>query len=331
MHDSDVQHQIVRDKNFTFHELESLTDICFQTNNYLDNFPQVFKNENRDFLFLLKYKNKIASFCSLYPFSFQLNGKRISAYCIGSVCTHPKFRNLGLAHKAIILAEKKAIENSADFIFLFSDNHNLYSKLNYIQVGKTYLAQISSNISQQTTKNNLNSLLKECEKNSFHLNIKNVEIHFQVNLQNLNENEKNNLWQFIVLHSPSCESILSYLDFCDILKIKNMNVYIIKNDQQILATCFYNKGDDFQNVIHSAYYRNRNYIFLLISKIILNNKGKDIIFFPGSLFRDFEDIFEYISIPSMSIKTLNEKNFPINTLQNLCIKNSIFVSSLQGT
>lgn len=331
MHDADVQHQIVRDKNFTFHDLEHLTNTCFKTNNYLNNFPQVFKNENREFLFLLRYKNKIASFCSLYPFSFQLDGKRLSAYCIGSVCTHPKYRNLGLAHKAIILAEKKAIENSADFIFLFADNHNLYSKLNFIQAGKTYLAQISSNISNQTTKNNLKSLLKECENTSLHLNTKNIEIHFQADLQKFNEIEKAKLWQFIVLHSPPCESILSYLDFCDILKIKNMNVYLIKNGQQILATCFYNKGDDFQNVIHSTYYIDRNYIFLLISKIFLNNKGKDIIFFPGALFYDFQDIFEYISIPSMSIKALNEKKFPINTLQNLCIKNSIFVSSLQGT
>jgi Acetyltransferase (GNAT) domain len=331
MHDADVQHQIVRDKNFTFHDLETLANTCFQTNNYLHNFPQVFKNENRDFLFLLRYKNKIASFCSLYPFSFQLDGKRLSAYCIGSVCTHPKFRKLGLAHKAIILAEKKAIENSADFIFLFADNHKLYSKLNFIQAGNTYLAQISSNISNQTTQNNLKSLLNECEKIQTNLNIKNIEIHYQANLLELSENEKIKLWQFIVSQSPSCESILSYLDFCDILKIKHMNIYFIRNEQQILATCFYNKGDDFQNVIHSAYYLNRNYIFLLISKIFLNNKGKEIIFFPGSFYNDFEDIFEYISIPSMSIKTLNEKKFPINTLQNLCIKNSIFVSSLQGT
>lgn len=331
MHDADVQHQIVRDKNFSFQELKDLTNTCFQTNDYLNNFPQVFKDENRDFLFLLKYKNKIASFCSLYPYSFQLDGKRLSAYCIGSVCTHPNFRNLGFAHKTIILAENKAIENAADFIFLFADNHKLYAELNFVQAGKTYLAQISQDKITQKINHNLKFLLKECEKISNHMELENVRIYFHGDLKGLSENEKSNLWQFIARQSPSCESILSYLDFCDILKIKNMSTYTIKKEQQILATCFYNKGDDFQNVVHSVYYTNRNYILLLLSKIILNHEGKDIIFFPGALFQDFKDIFEYISIPSMSIKTLNEQKFPINTLQNLCIKNSIFVSSLQGT
>ena len=331
MHDADVQHQIVREKNFSLADIESLTNTCFQSSNYLNNFPQVFKDSNKELLFLLKYKDKIASFCSLFPYSFQINNNRLSAYCIGSVCTHPKFRNLGLAHKVIALAEKKAIENAADFIFLFADNHSLYSKLNYIQTGKTHLAQFSIKENDKISQLNLKSLLNECEKISNNFDIKKFEVQFHTNLINMTELEKIKLWQFIVRNSPSFESVLSYIEFCDILIIKNMSLYYLTNNQNIIATCFYNKGDDFQKVIHSAYYLNRSYIFFLLSKIFLQSSNKEIIFFPGSLYKDFDDVFNYFTIPAMSIKTLNEKKLPIITLQNLCNKNSIFVSSLQGT
>jgi predicted N-acetyltransferase YhbS len=329
MQNGDVKHQIVRDLNFSFNDLEFLTNACFQTKNYLSNFPQVFKEELRDFLFLIKYNNKVASFCSLFPFSFQLNGERISAYCIGSVCTDPKLRKLGLAMKTIQLAEKKAIENAADFIFLFADNNKLYNKLNYISSGKTYLAQISSSLVNKTSLNNYRSLINKCNDiKSENLNLK---IITQTNLKELLNIEKSKIWQFIVLNSPFSECILSYLEFCDILKIKNMKMYYITENQEIMGVCFYNKGDDFQNVIHSSYYKDRKYALILIHNIFEENKEKDILFFPGAFFSNFEDIFEYVYIPSMSIKSLNEKKFPINALDNLCSKNSIFVSSLQGT
>lgn len=329
MHEEDDQQLIYRDKYFSFHDLESLTNVCFQTNNYLNNFPQVFKPENRDFLFLLKYKNQIASFCSLYPYSFHYAGTRISAYCIGSVCTDPKFRKLGLAREALLLAEEKAKENSADFLFLFTDNNNLYAKLKYIQTGNSYLAIISSNnfIGQK----NLNSLLSEYKKILNNLNINNINFNSENNLDQLSEYIKIQLWQFIVYHSSNSESILSYIEFCDILKIKNMKIYFLKKNKSILSVCFLHKGDDFKNVIHSSYYENISYVIILINKIILDQNKHEIIFFPGIFYKDFENIFEYISIPSMSIKSINEKKFPTHILQDLCIKNSLFISSLQGT
>lgn len=328
MQNADVKHHIVRDKNFNFNELENLTNSCFQTKNYLSNFPQVFKEELRDYLFLQRINNKVAAFCSLFPFSFQLNGERVSAYCIGSVCTDPKFRNLGLAMKTIQLAEKKAQENHADFIFLFADNNNLYHKLNYLSSGKTYLAQISSSLNNKIPFNNFRSLINYCS------NLKispTLNVVTKNKLSELQENEKSKIWQYIVKNAPASESILSYLEFCDILKIKNMQLYYILNEDNILGVCFFNKGDDFQNVIHSSYYKDKNYALILIYSIFKENKEKDLIFFPGAYFQSFVDIFEYISIPSMSIKSLNEQKFPTKTLDNLCINNSIFVSSLQGT
>ncbi|APJ04904.1 GNAT family N-acetyltransferase [Silvanigrella aquatica] len=331
MHDAEVQQQIIRDKDFSFADLEILTNLCFQTNQYLKNFPQVFQEENREHLFLLRLKNKIASFCSIYPFSFHVNGTRLSAYCIGSVCTHPKYRNLGLAQKAVTMAEMKAIENAADFIFLFADKNKLYANLNFIPTGKTFLAQIGTNISNQIALNNCKSIMEQLEKFKSIFDNNPIQILFKKNLLELTDFEKTRIWQFIILNRPPCESVLSYLDFCNILAIKNMNIFYATNNNQIFSLCFYNKGDDFQNVIHSSYYTNRNYLFILIKEILSINKGKDIIFFPGALSHEFEDVFDFISIPSMSIKTLNEKKIPIQILQNFCIKNLIFVNSLQGT
>lgn len=319
---------IVRDKNFSFDELSILTDICFQCNNYLANFPQVFKEENRELLFLLKYEGNAVAFCSLYPMSFQLNGKRLSSYCIGSVCTHPNYRNLGLAKTVILLAEKKARENSADFIFLFSDNNQIYSSLNYTQVGKTYLAQITTQIFSHTSQKHLKEIQYKCKK-IVHKN--EIKITFKKNLLALNEAEKCKIWQFIITQAPTCEPILSFLEFCDILKIKNMNIYFATLENTLCAVCFYNKGDDFQNVIHSTYYSNRDALFLIINNIISNNKDKASLFFPGALYKDFIDVFDFQSIPSMSLKSLKEETLPNQILQNICLKNDIFVGSLQGT
>ena len=109
----DVSVKAHREFNINFQDLLELTNTCFQTKNYLNNFPQVFKEAYKDFMFLLKKNKETVSFCTLYPLSFILNSNlRISAYCIGSVCTHPSFRNQGLALQAIQLAEKKSKRES---------------------------------------------------------------------------------------------------------------------------------------------------------------------------------------------------------------------------
>ena len=85
---ADVNSDFHRELNINFQDLLKLTNLCFNSNNYLNNFPQVFKETFKEYLFLLKNekkKNSVA-FCSLYPLSFSFGGKtRISAYCI-EVC-----------------------------------------------------------------------------------------------------------------------------------------------------------------------------------------------------------------------------------------------------
>lgn len=326
---ADVNSDFHRELNINFQDLLKLTNLCFNSNNYLNNFPQVFKETFKEYLFLLKNEKNSVAFCSLYPLSFSFGGKtRISAYCIGSVCTHPDYRNKGLAYNTIHLAEKKAKENSADFIFLFADNNKLYSKLGFTSVGKTFLASISKYSGNKIHFNNymhIQNFLKS-DKNNSSLNYYN---HYE--LENLEESLKAKLWQFIIVNSHYSESILSYLEFKDILKIKNMSLYYCECDNKVTAISFLNKGDDFHNVIHANYFNDKIYALYLINYIFKQNKEKDLIFFPGVFHKEFESFFSYIALPLMSIKSLNEKKFPSNTLHNLCSNYSFFVNSLQGT
>lgn len=325
----DVSVQAQREFNINFQDLLELTNACFQSKNYLNNFPQVFKEVYKDFLFLLKKNKDSVSFCSLFPLSFTLNSKqRISAYCIGSVCTHPNFRNQGLALQTIQLAENKARENHADFLLLFADNNQLYAKMGFVSIGKTYLAPISKSIENKNYYENylnLNNHIKSLNS------LNNIIYKNFCNLDQLSENLKAKIWNFIILNSKHSESILSYLEFKEILKIKNMHLFIAEINEKIMAISFLNKGDDFRNVVHANYYNNRNYILKLIQYILKINNENDLIFFPGAFHNDFKDMFNYINLPLMSIKSLNEKKFPIKLLNNLCSNDCFFVTSLQGT
>ncbi|WP_338636102.1 GNAT family N-acetyltransferase [Spirobacillus cienkowskii] len=317
-----------RDFNVSIDEIKLLTDICFQKKDYIQNFPQVFDIQNKEYLFCIKHQNKLASFCSLYPYSFSFNNTRLSAYCIGSVCTHPKMRNLGLAQFALNLAEEKAKENSADFVFLFADNQKLYSYLNYKYAGQMFLAPIGS---YHSGKKNLNSLIDTIKNIENKYCISDYSFMYFKNISEINFQEKSSIWRFIVKNAPRSETILSFLEFLSIVKIKNMSVYILCKENKIVSLCFLDKGDDFQNVIHSPYFIKTEFIVILLYNILATLQNNNLIFFPGSNQNEFKDIFDFLKTPSLSIKSLDEKKFPTNELINLCTKNSLFVSSLQGT
>lgn len=320
--------EIFRDLNVSIDEIKLLTNICFQKKDYIQNFPQVFDIQNKEYLFCIKYQDKLASFCSLYPYSFNFNNTRLSAYCIGSVCTHPKMRNLGLAQFALNLAEQKAKNNLADFVFLFADNHKLYSYLNYKYAGQMFLAPIGN---YHSGKKNLNSLINKIKNIENNYCISDYSLMYFDNISEINFKEKSKIWQFIVKNSPINETILSFLEFLNIIKIKNMSVHLLLKDNNIISLCFLDKGDDFQNVIHSPYFIKTEFIIILLYKILTILRNNNLIFFPGSNQHEFKDIFEFLKTPSLSIKSLNEEKFPTNDIINLCIKNSLFVSSLQGT
>jgi hypothetical protein len=318
--------EFFQDKNFNLNEIISLTNLSFQKKNYIKNFPQVFKTANKEFLFLIKYNNIPVAFCSLFGVTFQIEKNTLIGYCIGSVCTHPNFRNLGLAKKILALAEKHAYQKYADFVFLFSEKVHFYSQLNYVQAGKVSLAQFSKKSTQPKGYHNLEQLQKLTSNIDF---LKNYTLFYRKNAHDLLEEEKRKIWSFIIQKSIIGESILSYLEFSDIIKIKQMSIYYLLKKDEIKCVCFFNKGDDFENVVHSTYYEKKDYILYIIKEIL--KKKKEVIFFTGPLYKDFESHFMYENIPCMFLKTFNEKKLPNIVLQNLCIKNKIFVRSLQGT
>ncbi|WP_186646063.1 GNAT family N-acetyltransferase [Fluviispira vulneris] len=331
MYNSDVFPEIVREKNFSFRELEYLTNICFESNNYLNNFPQVFHNDNKENLFLYKINGLAVSFCSIHPIHFQLPNLALSSYCIGSVCTHPNFRKKGFAKKLLMEVECKAKENQVDFLFLFSDFKALYTDLNYVPAGNTYLAQVNSRIPSPNYLNKLKKFKSEYNKAVQKFAEKKLDFSNINYLDVIDDRKKYDIWQFIVRNAPKSESILSYLEFSDILKIKNMQLFILSHEKKICAIAFVNKGDDFQNVIHSLYFSEFNYSLILLHDVIVNNNEEELIFFPGSHSSKFFSLFDFQSIPSLFLKSLDEKKIATQKLQELCEKNDIFIGSLQGT
>lgn len=69
--------------------------------------------------------NKLVSFIGLVPATMQINGARLNVYSLGSVCTHPDFRNKGYAGQ-ILNTIKKHINKAGASLLLVSGDRSLY-------------------------------------------------------------------------------------------------------------------------------------------------------------------------------------------------------------
>ena len=288
-----------------FAAIHELTSLCFKSKDYLKNFPQVFKPQNAGYFFSIKDDaGKLTCFCSIYPTYFISSSTLLTGYCIGSVCTHPDYRNKGLASQVLALAEAKAKLNQGDFAYLFSAPNKMYEKSGFQLCGQTVLAEFG---------------LKTAQK------LKTKYFNCKINIvQNLNAEDMDKIWSFIVCNSKPSESILSFLEFKDIIQTKNMKIVYLTHNQQLCSVCFLNKGDDFENVIHGIYYLNVDYAIVLIKDLFLKEGRKKLYFFPGAFFEDFSHLFNYKLLPAMYVKILNNSF----TLDNI---SKIFVRSIQGT
>lgn len=281
-----------------FNQIRELTSLCFQSNDYFKNFPQIFKPENSHYFILLKEKDKLVSFCTVYPTYFYIPAF-LTGYCIGSVCTHPDYRKKGYATQILAQAEAKVRAWQGDFIYLFSNKNELYERAGYQLCGETYLAKLKS----------AKELIKVTNKTKI--------------ISYTEENEIAKVWNFIVRNSKVGESLLSYLEFKDILYIKNMKIFMLIEDEKLCSVCFLNKGDDFQNVIHGIYYLHADYAKLLIADVFHKQKKKESFYlFPGVFYQDFLDVFDYQTMPTMYVKLIATDKVDLK---------SIFVRSLQGT
>ena len=129
-----------------FEQIKDLTSLCFKSENYIQNFPQVFQPQNSPYFIFKRENQKIIYFCSLYPTYFQVQNNFYTGYCVGSVCTHPQFQKKGIASELLKEAEEKVRYFGGDFIYLFSSQKNIYEKLDYSFFGKSSICEI--NLSQ---------------------------------------------------------------------------------------------------------------------------------------------------------------------------------------
>jgi predicted N-acetyltransferase YhbS len=295
---------------FDFEQIKNLTSLCFDSKDYIQNFPQVFAPERKDSFFFIKKHDQLVSFCSIYPTYFLSSNELILGYGIGSVCTHPEFRNIGLASRVLQIAEEQIKKNGADFIYLFSPKSLFYENLGYDLYGNSHLFLVENNNSKLANFIQSESVFSSSSQMLF------------------DEDLISKVWRFIVNHSHSSESVISYLEFKSILKIQKMEILIMTQGKNILSVCFFHKGDDFENVIHGLYFQNQEAAFKLVTWIC-KREQKDVYLFPGAFSDDFTSSFSKEIMPSFYAKILNIKRYDDLKQALRCDKFS--VRSLQGT
>ena len=108
-----------------------------------------------------------------------------------------------------------------------------------------------------------------------------------------------------------------------------MKVCYLRKNNEIQALCFFNKGDDFDQVIHGIYFTQPKYILVLMKYILQTEKGKNkFYFFPGIFSDEFSSLFNYEIIPTMYAKIINKNNVLLDKALRC---GHLYVRSLQGT
>jgi predicted N-acetyltransferase YhbS len=117
-------------------ELESLramTSIVFRPS-LVDEYPQLFKEENFENLRVCLEDGKCVSHVGMTERGAALFGCRIQVCCIGAVSTHPDYRGQGLASACFDAAVQKAYDDGVD-VMLVSGSRSLYQMRGCLRVG----------------------------------------------------------------------------------------------------------------------------------------------------------------------------------------------------
>lgn len=300
-------------------DIETLSSVAFKTSDYLSNYPQVFKAAYKDLFFFKYIDNKLVSFCALYPLKFlrnlvdgdHKNCQTLSSYCIGSVCTHPNFQGKGHASKLLQQAISYCKhELAADFVLLFGQDNSFYKKIGFELTGNIFFAPIT----HQIILDNLPNL-----------------VFTQIKNQELSLTQKTNIWQFIINHQDESEPIFSFLEFCDVIKTKNIEIFTLEKESKIKCVAFLHKGDDFKDVIHGIYFAQLEQALYLINQIFNLYKNNLLYLFCGIHKSLFEHYFSFSSLPNMFVLSLNPNKIKQKELITLISEEKISVGSLQGT
>lgn len=99
-----------------------------------EEFPLLFSKENLDNMRAFIDAGKVVSLVGMSIKDAVIMGCRIRTVSIGAVCTHPEYRNRGLATKLMEEAMKRARENGAE-LMLISGGRGLYRRLGCINAG----------------------------------------------------------------------------------------------------------------------------------------------------------------------------------------------------
>lgn len=299
--------------SFSNESLISLLNLCFFSDNYIGNFPQIFEPGQEPYFYGVydSKNNQLIAFCAVYPYLFT-SPHFLRAYGVGSVCSHPDFRGQGIVTKLLDYVAKDLQKQDADFLFLFSEKRGLYENLGFELCGKSYLHKVR--------------LKGRIEKLSDTRSVDNE--FYSEQTRDLDFMSQCKVWYFIIQYQQKSEPILSFLEFCKILQIKNMSVYFLENKNEITAVCFLDKGDDFKKTIHGLYYKSKNDLKYLIENVLKETSNSELFLYTNEDIKNLSLIEDSFQIPTMFFKPLNP--FSESVVKRMVENNEVFVGSLQG-
>jgi len=107
----------------------------------MDLFPQLFNMDNLENLRVVTYDGKLVSHVGIWEGELLIYGCWFKVGMIGSVCTHPNYRNRGYASALVRDAFSKMRRDGIDLV-LVSGYRNLYRRVGCVEAGKVYTYSI---------------------------------------------------------------------------------------------------------------------------------------------------------------------------------------------
>ena len=108
----------------------------------MDLFPQLFNMDNLENLRVIAYDGKPVSHVGIWEGELLIYGCWFKVGMIGSVCTHPNYRNKGYASALVRDAFSKMRRDDVDLV-LVSGSRNLYKRVGCVEAGKVYTYNIT--------------------------------------------------------------------------------------------------------------------------------------------------------------------------------------------
>ncbi len=307
-------------------DIPKILDLCnesFEKIKYYDALPQLYYDGNLENQFAFKdAAGQIIAHCSYHPFFFPYLDENhfIKTYCIGNVCTKKEFQGLGIGSQMLKYIEEEAINRGVEFLFLFSIKQKIYLNNGYLPVGGVNISNLKYDEHNRKSITTFKSHEIKKDKKKYFVS---AAIH-------LKEELKIQLWNFLVLHQLSSEPILSYTEFCLILKIQPFLVFYALEENEICCLFFMEKGGDFENCLHGFFYKNIHDVIYFIQELYSRFQIFPETIFFGNHDKWMKKNLRHNSHPCLFIKSLNESKVTTKELSEKFHKKNMFVNTLQG-